>query len=74
MERTMEPLPEVGGIVGAAMGCSQMVTGAVVSGLVGVLHDGHTAPAMTGLMALCVLLASASYLLLARPSECVVPR
>jgi DHA1 family bicyclomycin/chloramphenicol resistance-like MFS transporter len=72
MERAMEPLPEVAGVAGAAMGCIQMTTGAAISGLVATFHDGHSAFSMTALMALCSLLASAAYLLLARPSELAI--
>jgi DHA1 family bicyclomycin/chloramphenicol resistance-like MFS transporter len=49
-----------------------MTIGAVASGLVAALYDGHSALSMTALMALCSLLALVSYLLLARPAECVV--
>ena len=44
-------------------------TGAVVSGLVAMLYDQHSALSMAALMAACSLVASASYLLLARPAE-----
>jgi len=46
--------------------------GAVASGLVATLYNGHSALSMTALMAVCSLLALVSYLLLARPAECVV--
>jgi MFS transporter, DHA1 family, multidrug resistance protein len=72
MERVMEPLPEMAGVAGAAMGCIQMTMGAAVSGLVATFHDGHSALSMTALMVLCSLLASAAYLLLARPSELAI--
>jgi DHA1 family bicyclomycin/chloramphenicol resistance-like MFS transporter len=67
----MQPLPQIAGAAGAATGCIQMTIGAVASGLVAALYDGHSALSMTALMALCSLLALASYLLLARPAECV---
>jgi DHA1 family bicyclomycin/chloramphenicol resistance-like MFS transporter len=66
MERAMQPLPQV---AGAAMGCIQMAMGATASGLVVIFYDGHSALSMTALMAVCALLASASYLLLARSAE-----
>jgi hypothetical protein len=49
-----------------------MTMGAVASGLVAGLHDGHSALSMTAVMALCSFLALAAYLLLARPAEGVI--
>jgi DHA1 family bicyclomycin/chloramphenicol resistance-like MFS transporter len=72
MQGAMQPLPQIAGAAGAATGCIQMMTGAVASGLVAALYDGRSALSMTALMALCSLLALASYLLLARPAACVV--
>ena len=69
MQGAMQPLPQIAGAAGAATGCIQMTTGAVVSGLVAMLHDEHSALSMTALMAVCSLLALVSYLLLARPAE-----
>jgi DHA1 family bicyclomycin/chloramphenicol resistance-like MFS transporter len=73
MERAMQPLPQIAGAAGAAMGCIQMATGAAASGLVATLYDGRSALSMTALMALCSLLALAAYLLIARPAEYAVP-
>jgi DHA1 family bicyclomycin/chloramphenicol resistance-like MFS transporter len=72
IQGAMEPLPQIAGAASAATGCIQMAMGAVASGLVAVLYDGHSALSMTALMALCSLLALASYLLLVRPAERVV--
>jgi MFS transporter, DHA1 family, multidrug resistance protein len=69
MQGAMQPLPQVAGAAGAATGCIQMTTGAVVSGLVAMLYDEHSALSMTALMTVCSLVALASYLLLARPAE-----
>src|SRR5258707_6391796 len=69
MQGAMQPLPQIAGAAGAAIGCIQMTMGAVVSGLVAALHDGHSALSMTAFMALCSLLALGSYLRLARPAE-----
>jgi DHA1 family bicyclomycin/chloramphenicol resistance-like MFS transporter len=69
MQGAMQPLPQIAGAVGAATGCVQMTTGAIVSGLVATLYDQHSALSMTALMAACSLVALASYLLLARPAE-----
>jgi DHA1 family bicyclomycin/chloramphenicol resistance-like MFS transporter len=73
MERAMQPLPQIAGAAGAAIGCIQMAMGAVASGLVATLYDGHSALSMTALMALCSLLALAAYLLVARPAQSAVP-
>jgi MFS transporter, DHA1 family, multidrug resistance protein len=72
MQGAMQPLPQIAGAAGAATGCIQMTTGAVVSGLVVMLYDGRSALSMTALMALCSLVALVSYLLLARPAGRVV--
>jgi len=69
MQGAMQPLPQIAGAAGAATGCIQMTTGAVVSGLVAMLYDQHSALSMTALMAACSLVALAAYLLLARPAE-----
>src|SRR5712664_4204984 len=72
MEGAMQPLPQIAGAAGAATGCIQMTTGAVVSGLVATLNDEHSALSMTAIMAACSLLGLVSYLLVARPAERVV--
>jgi DHA1 family bicyclomycin/chloramphenicol resistance-like MFS transporter len=72
MQGAMQPLPQIAGAAGAATGCIQMATDAVVSGLVATLYDEHSALSMTALMAMCSLVALISYLLLARPAERVV--
>jgi DHA1 family bicyclomycin/chloramphenicol resistance-like MFS transporter len=69
MQGAMQPLPQIAGAAGAATGCIQMATGAVVSGLVAMFYDRHSALSMTALMAACSLVAVAAYLLLARPAE-----
>ena len=73
MERAMQPLPQIAGAAGAAMGFSQMAMGAASSGLVAILYDGHSALSMTSLMVLCSVLALAVYLLVARPAEYAEP-
>ena len=42
MQGAMQPLPQIAGAAGAATGCIQMTTGAVVRGLVAMLHDHHS--------------------------------
>jgi DHA1 family bicyclomycin/chloramphenicol resistance-like MFS transporter len=74
MHGAMQPLPQIAGAAGAATGCIQMATGAVVSGLVATLNDEHSALSMTAIMAACSLLGLVSYLLVARPAErAVIP-
>jgi DHA1 family bicyclomycin/chloramphenicol resistance-like MFS transporter len=72
MQGAMQPLPQIAGAAGAATGCIQMTMGAVASGLVAALYDGHSALSMTALMAVCSLMALGSYLMVARPAERVV--
>jgi DHA1 family bicyclomycin/chloramphenicol resistance-like MFS transporter len=69
MQGAMQPLPQIAGAAGAATGFIQMMMGAVASGLVAALYDGHSALSMTAIMAPCSVLALVSYLLLARPAE-----
>jgi DHA1 family bicyclomycin/chloramphenicol resistance-like MFS transporter len=69
MNATMQPLPDIAGAVSAAAGCLQLVAGAVSSGLVSLLFDGHSALSMTAVMALCSSLGLVAYLLMARPAE-----
>ena len=71
MQAAMQPLPEIAGAASAATGAIQMAMGAAASGLVAALFDGRSALSMTLVMALCSLLALASYLLLARSAEAV---
>jgi MFS transporter, DHA1 family, multidrug resistance protein len=73
MQGAMQPLLQIAGAAGAATGCIQMATGAVVSGLVATLNDEHSALSMTTLVAACSLLGLVSYLLIARPAERVIP-
>jgi MFS transporter, DHA1 family, multidrug resistance protein len=69
MNATMQPLPEIAGVVGAAAGSIQMTAGAASSGLVAILFDGRSAFSMAAVMATCSLLALIAYCLLARPAE-----
>ncbi|MBR1159670.1 MFS transporter [Bradyrhizobium elkanii] len=69
MNATMQPLPDIAGAVGAAAGSIQMTAGAIASGLVAALFDGHSALSMAAVMATASLLALMLYLLLARPAE-----
>ena len=66
MNATMQPLPEIAGVVGAAAGSIQMTAGAASSGLVAILFDGRSAFSMAAVSSLLALIA---YCLLARPAE-----
>jgi DHA1 family bicyclomycin/chloramphenicol resistance-like MFS transporter len=72
MQGAMQPLPQIAGAVGAAAGSIQMTIGAIASGLVAALFDGHSALSMTAIMTPCSLMALVSYLLFARSAEPVV--
>jgi DHA1 family bicyclomycin/chloramphenicol resistance-like MFS transporter len=65
----MQPLPQIAGAAAAATGFIRMITASVVSGLVAMFHDEHSALSMTAPMAICSRVALAAYLLLARPAE-----
>ncbi|HEX9211090.1 MAG TPA: multidrug effflux MFS transporter [Bradyrhizobium sp.] len=69
MNATMQPLPDIAGVVGAAAGSIQMTAGAIASGLVAIFFDGRSALSMTAVMAASSLLALLLYLLLARPAR-----
>jgi MFS transporter, DHA1 family, multidrug resistance protein len=69
LHEAMQPLPQIAGAAGAASGCIQMAVGAVSSGLVAILYDGHSALSMTFVMLLRSLLAVVSYVMVARAAE-----
>ena len=69
MNATMQPLPEIAGVVSAAAGSVQLTAWAVSSGLVSLLFDGRSALSMTATMALSSLLGLGAYCLIARPAE-----
>jgi len=69
MNATMQPLPEIAGVVSATAGSVQLTAWAVSSGLVSLLFDGRSALSMTATMALSSILGLGAYCLLARPAE-----
>ncbi|WP_045007091.1 multidrug effflux MFS transporter [Bradyrhizobium sp. LTSP857] len=69
MNATMQPLPDIAGVVGAAAGSIQMTAGAIASSLVAIFFDGRSALSMTAVMAASSLLALLLYLLRARPAR-----
>lgn len=54
-------VPEASGIAAALVGFLQMLAGAISNALTGFLFDGHTAFAMSGVMALFAITALAIY-------------
>ena len=62
----IQPVPESAGVAAAIVGFMQMLCGAVASGLVAFLYDGHTAIAMSGVMALFAIASLITYIRLVR--------
>lgn len=69
LNATMQPLPEIAGVVGATAGSIQMIAGAVSSSLVAVWFDGRSPLSMAAMMAVSSLLALTAYWLYARPAD-----
>jgi DHA1 family bicyclomycin/chloramphenicol resistance-like MFS transporter len=72
MQGATQPLPQIAGAGGAATGCIQMATGAIVSELVATLNDEHSALSMTTPHGGVLASRLDSYMLIARPAERVV--
>lgn len=69
MHGAIQPVPENAGVAASVVGFLQMLSGSLASGLVAFLYDGHTAIAMSGVMAAFALGSYAAYTMLARPAE-----
>ncbi|MEH2067374.1 MAG: multidrug effflux MFS transporter [Nostoc sp.] len=65
----IQPVPESAGVAAAVIGFLQMLGGSLASGLVAFLYDGHSAIAMSGVMAAFAIASYAAYTTLARPAE-----
>ncbi len=65
----VEPVPEAGGVASAVVSFIMMSVGAFAGVLVTALFDGHTARAMTGIMAVCALSALSLYVFWVRPTS-----
>jgi DHA1 family bicyclomycin/chloramphenicol resistance-like MFS transporter len=61
MHNAIQPVPEIAGIAAAVVGFLRMLGGALASALIGFLFDGHTANAMSEVMALFAISALAIY-------------
>lgn len=69
MHGAIQPVPESAGVAAAIVGFLQMLVGALASGLIAFLFDGHSAIAMCSLMALFAFASLIAYFQLARPAE-----
>ncbi|VCU71112.1 Bicyclomycin resistance protein [Pigmentiphaga humi] len=58
----VEPLPQMAGVASAVVSCVMMAVGALAGIVVTLLYDGHSARAITGVMAFCTLAALSVYL------------
>ncbi|HEY9614796.1 hypothetical protein [Allocoleopsis sp.] len=54
-------MPEIAGVASALVGFMRMLVGAMASALISFLFDGHTAFAMSGVMALFAIASLATY-------------
>ncbi|MEH1790367.1 MAG: multidrug effflux MFS transporter [Nostoc sp.] len=71
MHGAIQPVPESAGVAAAVVGFMQMLAGAVASGLVAFLYDGHTAIAMSSVMAIFAIASFAAYFGLVHRSQVV---
>ncbi|MEH1921141.1 multidrug effflux MFS transporter [Nostoc sp.] len=71
MHGAIQPVPESAGVAAAVVGFMQMLAGAVASGLVAFLYDGHTAIAMSSVMATFAIASFAAYFGLVHRSQVV---
>jgi DHA1 family bicyclomycin/chloramphenicol resistance-like MFS transporter len=70
----LQPMGRMAGVASAALRSMQMVVGAIASALVGLLYDGHSALALTGVMAGFALTVVLVQLLFLRPEQVAVAR
>ncbi|MGB8690659.1 MAG: multidrug effflux MFS transporter [Microcoleus sp.] len=61
IHHALEPVPEITGVAAALVGFLRMLAGAIASALIGFLFDGHTAFAMSAVMALFAIASLAIY-------------
>jgi DHA1 family bicyclomycin/chloramphenicol resistance-like MFS transporter len=65
----LEPMASIAGVASAVLSGTQMLTGALASAVVAALFDGHSAIAMTGMMAACSTVSALVYFTIVRPAE-----
>jgi DHA1 family bicyclomycin/chloramphenicol resistance-like MFS transporter len=68
-QSALEPMASIAGVASAVLSGTQMLTGALASALVAALFDGHSAIAMTGMMAACSAASALVYFTIVRPAE-----
>jgi DHA1 family bicyclomycin/chloramphenicol resistance-like MFS transporter len=73
VQGALEPLPEIAGVASAVLSALQMIVGAVSSAIVAEWFDGHTAFAVTAMMAITAALSVVVYATMVRPAERGVP-
>ncbi len=65
----LHPMPHIAGVAGAALGFTQMGSGAAASAVVAWLDDGRSARSMSLTMLACAAAALLVYLAVARPAQ-----
>lgn len=73
VQGALEPLPEIAGVASAVLSATQMVVGALSSAIVAEWFDGHSAFAITAMMAITASMSAIVYATMVRPAERVVP-
>jgi MFS transporter, DHA1 family, multidrug resistance protein len=73
VQGALEPLPEIAGVASAVLSALQMIVGALSSAIVAEWFDGHSAFAVTAMMAITASVSAIVYATVVRPAERVVP-
>ena len=73
VQGALEPLPEIAGVASAVLATLQMIVGALSSAIVAEWFDGHSAFAITAMMAITASVSAVVYATMVRPAERVVP-
>ena len=73
VQGALEPLPEIAGVASAVLSALQMIVGALASAIVAEWFDGHSAFAVTAMMAITASLSAIVYATMVRPAERGVP-
>ena len=73
VQGALEPLPEIAGVASAVLSALQMIVGALASAIVAEWFDGHSAFAVTAMMAITAWVSAIVYATMVRPAERGVP-
>src|SRR6478752_7148823 len=73
VQGALEPLPEIAGVASAVLATLQMIVGALSSAIVAEWFDGHSAFAITAMMAITASVSAVVYATMVRPAERGVP-